>query len=516
MTPRRLSTFLAGAVALAALGIALVALAPTQIGGRTGYVVTAGTSMEPAIHAGDLVVTRAHASYEIGDVVLYRSRELDRNVLHRIVAQDGPRVVVKGDNNGYRDADHPTPDRIVGALWFRVPGVGRPLAALKRPAVFAFLVFLLAFGALVGGRVTSRDRRRAPNGPAAGISTGAASTVAVGAAAALALFAVIAVAAWTRPVTSQVTVADAWAHTGTFAYGADVRRSAVYPTGRVTTGDTVFTRLVRRLEVAFTYRFESRGPADVRGGVGLDAVVSDGQGWSRRVPLAPEEPFSGSAARVSGTIDLRAVRALVERMRRLTGSTATLFTVSLAPTVQLAGYTGATVVDERYEPTVALQLDATGLRPAAEANGAAVDWEVRKSGSIVASAPSSLRLGPVALAVDRARVLGGLGVAVSLLVALGALLWALTRQRDSATAIRDRFGRRVVEAEIAIPEDRWVTDIATADELARIAEHYDRVVLHAAERGGDVYLVDDGVAVYRFTAPSTGVSFGAALPARGR
>src|SRR5262245_66672871 len=133
MTTRRLSTLFLGALAVAAAGLALVALAPTQLGGRTGYVVTAGTSMEPGIHAGDLVLTRAHSHYEVGDVVLYRSRTVDRNVLHRIVAKVGDGFVVKGDNNGYRDAEHPKADAVVGELWLKVPGAGRVLVALRRP-----------------------------------------------------------------------------------------------------------------------------------------------------------------------------------------------------------------------------------------------------------------------------------------------------------------------------------------------------------------------------------------------
>jgi hypothetical protein len=35
------------------------------------------------------------------------------------------------------------------------------------------------------------------------------------------------------------------------------------------------------------------------------------------------------------------------------------------------------------------------------------------------------------------------------------------------------------------------------DALVRIADTYERVILHVVDGGEDVYLVDDGVAVYR-------------------
>jgi hypothetical protein len=254
----------------------------------------------------------------------------------------------------------------------------------------------------------------------------------------------------------------------------------------------------------------------VRGGVGLVAVISDGQGWSRRVPLAPERPFRGGGGRAEGTLDVRALRGLVQRMRRLTGSTASLFTVTFAPTVDVTGVAAGGVLDERFTPEAVLELDDTGLRPARGADGSTIDWQVRKSGSATASAPTALRLGPLRATVEQARVIGLLGVVVSLTIALGALLVLLVARRDPTEATRARFGGRLVEADVTVPDGRWTADVASAAVLARIAEHYDRVVLHGTDQGRDVYLVDDGTTVYRFVEAVAPAAVGAVLPARGR
>ena len=42
-----------------------------------------------------------------------------------------------------------------------------------------------------------------------------------------------------------------------------------------------------------------------------------------------------------------------------------------------------------------------------------------------------------------------------------------------------------------------MTEIDDMDALVRIADTYERVILHVVERGEDVYLVDDGISVYR-------------------
>ena len=69
-------------------------------------------------------------------------------------------------------------------------------------------------------------------------------------------------------------------------------KSAAYPDGHVSTGEPVFQRLVPRLRVTFTYGLESELPVTADGRIALDARISDGRGWERMLPLAPERPFA--------------------------------------------------------------------------------------------------------------------------------------------------------------------------------------------------------------------------------
>jgi hypothetical protein len=114
-------------------------------------------------------------------------------------------------------------------------------------------------------------------------------------------------------------------------------------------------------------------------------------------------------------------------------------------------------------------------------------------------------------------VLSLLGLATAL--ALLAVAGPLVRQGvGTAEDVAARFGGRIVEAEAVVPAGRWVTDVADIETLVRIAEAYERLVLHAREHGRDVYVVDDGVAVYRFVSggpPSAAVRT-SVLPAQGR
>jgi hypothetical protein len=85
----------------------------------------------------------------------------------------------------------------------------------------------------------------------------------------------------------------------------------------------------------------------------------------------------------------------------------------------------------------------------------------------------------------------------ALLIAGGAaLLLARRLSRSDVELLHLRHGDRLVAAQVGIPDGRLVSDVDDPQSLGAIAEHYDRVILHA----GGVYLVDDGVTVYRYRA----------------
>jgi signal peptidase len=500
-------------------------LAPTQIGGGTGYVVVEGNSMEPGLHEGDLVITRRASDYDVGDVVLFDAETLGgAPVLHRIVTEQGGTYTTRGDNRDKNDPDRFTNDAVRGALWFSVPGIGAPLDWLGQPLPLAALIFVCVFVGLVSGRRVSRRHvgRKPPPvhaAPTDGRTTHArsaeaiAGTVLVAALAATAVFAIMAAISWTRPSTESISIEGGYVHSGTFEYGADVRRSAVYPDGRIETGDAVFGEVADRVAFTFDYRFASVDRTSVRGGIGLDAVVSDREGWTRSIPLAPAQPFEGDRARVEGVLDLRRVNLAVTRMRELTKTGEANFEVTITPRVQVVGYAGSTVIDTTYEPALPFSWDGYALRP--DTAGAETSpFEPRLEGTTTATKDTEIGFGAISLPTAEARALAALGIVVGLLVAAVCLAVLATRRSAAAVdVLRQRHGDRIVEAEVVIPDGRWISDVRSPDSLGAIAEHYDRVILHTVEHGEDVYVVDDGVAVYRYCARPVHVAAGQVTPA---
>jgi hypothetical protein len=173
--------------------------------------------------------------------------------------------------------------------------------------------------------------------------------------------------------------------------------------------------------------------------------------------------------------------------------------------VEVTGYSGSTLIDASFQPTLQFTYDGLALRPV-QAGADETPLTPRVEGSSTHLEGTAVGIGAVELSTSDARWFAAFGLVVALLVvAVSAIALAIARRPSagSAAVLHTRYGARIVPAEVVIPEGRWVSDVHDANSLGLIAEHYDRVILHAVENGTDIYLVDDGVAVYRFCAAET-------------
>lgn len=147
---RSTARFVASGALLVVIVGWVILLRPPFLGGKTSYVIVSGTSMEPSVNAGDLVVVRRQGGYRVGDVVAYRvpieGSFRGAKILHRIVGgSTGAGFVVRGDNRSSADLWRPRPGDIVGQAWLRLPGAGRLLLRLRSPLALALLAGSLVF-----------------------------------------------------------------------------------------------------------------------------------------------------------------------------------------------------------------------------------------------------------------------------------------------------------------------------------------------------------------------------------
>jgi signal peptidase I len=524
--PPHLRSWLLSATLVVLVVAAWLVLAPTQIGGETSYVTTSGISMAPRFHTGDLAVVRPTKHYKVGDVVAYRSTMLRTVVLHRIIAVKGDRYVFKGDNNNFVDPTHPSRAELVGKLAVRVPHGGRVLRWLHTPFMAALLTGGMALLLFVGNqhRRRRRDRRRPsdqrgirPLESVAASPDRQASydahertiftTCAVVALVSLAFGAL----AFARPATKPVQDKTPYTEEVSFGYHARAAAGPVYPDGVISTGDPIFTKLVRRVRVKAHYRLEARAPHRVGGTMEVVLRLSSPTGWSRTIQLAAPKRFTGDYAAADVTLDIPRLRSLIREVEQATGGTpGSAYTLEIVPRVHTTGTVASQPITSDYDPALTLQLDALKLRPNAGSPAPGDDADAA-DGTKTALNPS--RPGFVADSRTEANHLTvhGLGLPVptarwiaiiGLLLGVGGVLFTgagLMRNPYDAAENVQRYRHLIVP--IAVPAHdpaRPPIDVTSIGALAQLAERSERLILHHEHDGADTYLVDDEGTLYRY------------------
>jgi len=325
------------------------------------YVTVEGTSMQPDLNTGDLVVVRRQAQYAAGDVVAYRSGLGGALVLHRIVDTDGDRFVVKGDNNDFIDRDRPEPSDIVGRQIMAVPGVASMVTAVGQPAAIVGLLAasggLLVLGTLGGGRRRRKRSRRhdlavnhqessmtrsedqplppPPMTPLMNtdIEESAASDLpgdgwtgprVIGPPAVWVVVTVIAVVVafvvWMAPTTTTDTELRPYVVGLTFDYQTELPPNPVYGDGPLRTGDTVFAAVLDIIEMRVASDIVS---ADVLAGsslLELSVEVSSSAGWKRELAASAPPASAGSTSADSIVVDFAQARAVADEVASVTGT----------------------------------------------------------------------------------------------------------------------------------------------------------------------------------------------------
>jgi signal peptidase I len=487
---------------------------PARLGGHTTYVSTHGGSMLPRFRPGDLAVVQPAGSYEVGDVVAYRSETLDDTVMHRIIAIEGDRYVMQGDNNDFIDPDHPTIDEIVGRQRHRIPQGGTIRSWIGKPYVlFPFLVLTIV-GAGMGSRKRKKSRKKGRTGKAPPSNKGFRPVrspdrirTVVPAATALAATgcAIALVAAWTMPRTDRTTSVSEYKQQLAIGYSATAAPGAAYPDGTVKTGDPVFTKLVRNVnfELGIKTGFEGQA-AIVQGTYDIDATVATGNGWKRTVALATNVPFTGPDVRGAAPLDLDAIDQLLAQFSTETGLDAATADISVRPHVHTTGiFDGTKVTLDNNDAHLDFRLGAGMLRLGGKDDEPAKP-PLKNGGVPRISAQSNMvAIGPLELSVDTLRAItlvAFAGVFAGAAFALSA--HQKRRDRGEVGAILARYGSFLVDTpEPPRAGGRTVVRMGSMRALARIADRQEELVLHGPTATGHRFEVVTDGAIYVYEVP---------------
>ncbi|MBI5294386.1 MAG: signal peptidase I [Chloroflexi bacterium] len=501
-TQRRSSIFF-DLLLFAGLVVIWIAFAPAKVGGRASYIMVNGISMEPNYHTGDLVIVRTSETYQVGDVVAYRDAEMGQYVIHRIIGIQQRYFVIKGDNNSWIDAYRPTRDEIVGKQWIHAPKAGRLMIWLRAPVNMSLTIVLLG-GILMSSMFTKPSQNQKGKKRSALRS----SSTLEGAFYVLGFFAIgflgLAIFAFTRP-TTRAADNITYQQDGNYFYSA-AGTLGVYDTDMVRTGEPVFPKLTCFLNVGFIYNVLGNQLQNISGSNQMIARIMDAQsGWQRTIPMSASSTFSGNSFFSMTTLDLCQMESMVTLVETETGLRAGTYTIEIVTNVLISANASGQVVTDSFDPVLTFRFDKAHLY-LADGSAEVDPMHIMKQG-LVSSSNYEANTLPIlgwepTISFLRVFALVGLGLALGGLGAMGWSVFNMARQSED-TLIRLRYGPLLMDVyERSLDGTLPVIDVTSIDDLAKLADRQNAMILHMTLNFMHAYMVQCNGAVYRYVLGS--------------
>lgn len=471
-------------------------LAPTQLGGQMTYVIVDGNSMEPGFHLGDLVIVHKEVTYQIGDAVTYADPELGAFVFHRILSLELDRFILKGDNNAWLDSHKPDQDEIIGKLWLHIPKLGKAIEWVRLPINMALTGALLGGILMASTLIQPSQHEKGKHKPS--LYPGKMLEGALYGMGFLVLaFLGLGIFAFLRPLTRAVDNVK-YQQEGYFFYSA-TGTPGVYDTDTVRSGEPVFPKLSCFLNIGFAYNILGNQLQNISGTHQLYARVLDEQsGWQRTIPLIPKTAFNGSSFFNMAPLDLCQVQSMVDLVEQETGLHASTYTLEIITSVAITANVAEQAINDSFDSNLVFKFDKAHfylaknpgqdpLRTSKESLTGSTDLQ--------ANTFSLLGWEPTVLTI-RASALIGLGLA-GLMIAAGYFYG--TAHASQEALIRLKYGALLMDVyESTLESTATSIDVASIDDLARLAERQSTMILHMTRNFLHYYLVQGSGVTYRY------------------
>jgi len=503
--------------------------APTQVGGMASYIVVIGNSMEPRFHIGDLVVARKEPVYQIGDAIVYRNMGLKSFVFHRIISQELGQYTLQGDNNSWVDTYQPYHEEVLGKLWLHFPRGGRLIQWVRSPFVMALIAGALGavlassiFRKKAGGRQPMKDKsmrerlsalsqktrnwfkkinmpepKEPSNKDSGKILEGSFFVLGFIALSSL----ILGIISFSRPAARIRQDEITYKHLGIFSYSASALQD-VYDENTLKSGDPVFTKLICSVDIHFQYTLVAGQVENIVGSYQLTAIVSEPTtGWQRTIPLQEQISFSGSTFGSTTRLDLCQISAMIEAMEQKTDAHSSSYILSIAPKIQLNGKISGRILDSNYVPNLNFRYDRAQfyLVRNDEQENPLVLAETRILSQEKEEANTMLLLGRE-MAIPTLRLIALVGFIFSSIgiVLLGSRLQNLSRF-DQVKFFRIKYDALLIDIENTDSiTASGVTDVSSMDTLAKLAERFNAMILHAEQDNLHTFYIQASGMTYRF------------------
>lgn len=501
-----LARSLKSALIVVSMAAIWVLFAPVQFGGTASYVIIAGASMEPALHQGDLVITRVAQTYAVGDVTAYAHPKVGP-VIHRIIEREGAHYTLQGDNNEWIDSYRPVNAEILGKSWLHIPGAAEKLLWLRTPIGLTLLSLSIGIMFLVTIANRNERQKEIPKQESDVFTRWFRQTRSLRLGEwvfplGILLFASILLGAFgfTRPEVQSIPNDIQYNHNGSFTYSAPAAPS-LYSTNEVRTGEAIFHELVDTIRIEYDYAFDSKAETKLAGHSQLSLRLSEPNGWNREYELETIE-FVGTGFTTEVTVDLDQIKRYLGWVRSETGLERQIFDLDFIVATQVDGTLDGLPLNDRFSNMFSFKLDDLQLFLA---GSSPLDEELDplnpvRTGFIERQAviDNNLQILGLSLTVRQARqialVAGGVSLFLIALIMTPALAVSLRSESDRIKLVH--ADRLLDVAEIPLDDSLELVRVARIDDLIKLSESTGGLVLHGRDDHDHTYLLKDGSTAY--------------------
>jgi len=485
--------------------------APASVGGRTSYASTSGTSMAPEFKTGDLVGLRKTGPVQVGDIAGYRSGSTGQVVVHRVIAEHDGLLTFKGDNNWWIDTYQPTQQEVVGKLWIHVGGAGGKINSVHPAWVLGGFSGVMAMTVIGTGKSETNRRRRAGGGSSSPFAGQGMQLLLAALLGVVVISGALAVVAFRADETVAAERVETLRHTGNFVYEGDALPGPVYLDGKLKTGDPIYVDIVPLVTSTFTYHLDAPGAEDVRGTIRLLAVTRDINGWEQSSDLVPSFSFEGPDASVGTTLDLSQFMLLAAVLQDATGSAVRYWTTAVTAEVMISGTLEGQPFQSQFQPFYTLRVTPpneifveTSLTRDFESApptqrliaGSAFNPQQEISVSVPEQRSATLGFLIADVRVEKVRFFGAFIALGALSAAIVVAVFMAIALRAPGARIQARYGSKLVRVAQMNASPANAIALSTMDDLVRIADRYQSVILWTQAEDHDLFTVQDGTATY--------------------
>jgi len=330
----------------------LIFFRPPFLYGDTSYLIIMGSSMEPALKQGDLVLLKRVDNYSVGDILGYVN-PYGPTVIHRIVATEEGAFSLKGDNRNTIDPWLVTKEMVLGKLMFSIPYVGHMFNFLKEPIRLAATIAFLFFVSAIPFSEQAKKRKHKLHISRGWISKRIISIVLIAVLFAVSAYGIF----YTHGLPSERTkFVELYKceHVGNFDYTVELKPNTLYNKTTIAPGEAIYLNLARAMDIRFEYVFNCTQKADVHGNYTVHMNLELPGEWIRRSTLVSEVPFAQEGFTFTNQVNITQTGELISKIEDETGMRASSYNLNITVEIQVESKVMEDLVLEEFGPSMVM------------------------------------------------------------------------------------------------------------------------------------------------------------------